>query len=331
MNLCGWLTKIGRFKLQANTIHSTQQIDQKLLTGQPNIEAGKPKVSILIISYNQKDYVAEALESAINQDYENLEVVISDDGSTDGTAEIIAEWQFRYPKRLIALLNRDNVGITRNTNRGLHACTGDFIAFQGGDDILLPGKITAQVNWFEQDRHRVLCGHLIEKFYQDGSKSPHVAKIKLLKGSGPTEIIQHGVPYGATSIMVRASEIPPYGCDEKIPSASDFLLWIEVLSSGGEYGYVDVVYARARRHNSNITNRVFDMLDDIEQTFLLVSERYPRYRVLCADSIIKHVIYTSGVCHLKEGNKGAARERFIATIQKKPLFVKAWIRLFQTF
>lgn len=317
--------------MQGKTIHITQQTDQRSSADQFNIETGKPKVSILIISYNQRDYVEEALESAINQDYENLEVVISDDGSTDGTAEIIAEWQSRYPKRLVALLNKENVGITRNTNRGLHACTGDFIAFQGGDDILLPGKITAQVNWFEQDLRRVLCGHQIETFYQDGSQSPHLSKLRLRGGIGPLALIKNGVPYGATSIMVRASEIPPYGCDEKIPSASDFLLWIEVLSSGGEYGYVDVVYARARRHNSNITNRVFDMLDDVEQTFLLVSERYPRYRVLCADSIIKHVIYTSGVCHLKEGNKRAARERFIATIQKKPLFVKAWIRLFQTF
>lgn len=306
------------------------QNDRRSFGGQFKPGSGKPKVSILIISYNQKDFVSEAIESAIKQDYENLEIVISDDGSIDGTAEIIAQWQSRYPERLVALLNKDNVGITRNSNRALRACTGDFIAFQGGDDILLPGKISAQVNWFEQDQRRVLCGHQIETFYQDGSKSPHLGRLRLREGIGPLALIKNGVPFGATSIMVRASEIPPHGFVETIPHASDLLLWIEVLCSDGEYGYVDGVYARYRRHKSNITSRVFDMTDDIERTFLYIAERYPQFKTICLESIIKHVIYNSGVLYLNTGNKRAARERFIATIKKKPLFAKAWVRLLQT-
>ena len=71
-----------------------------------NDPSAVPKVSIMIVSFNQRNFVAEAIESAVNQDYANLEVVISDDGSTDGTAEIIAQLQSRYPAANRALEQR---------------------------------------------------------------------------------------------------------------------------------------------------------------------------------------------------------------------------------
>lgn len=325
------MEKISSMHDEINIL-ANQQIGLRSADGQFNSEIGEPKVSILIISYNQKDYVAEALESAINQDYENLEVVISDDGSTDGTAEIIAQWQSRYPERLVALLNKDNVGITRNSNRALHACTGEFIAVQGGDDILLPGKIAAQVQWFLEDQERVLCGHQVEMFYEGGLLRPsHLAESRLRKGKGPEDLIRNGVPFPATAIMIRANVIPSHGFDESIPMASDWLFWIEVLMPAGKFGYVDGIYARYRRHDRSVSLKRFEMLNDVERTLLTVANRYPQYREICMDSIIRHVIYFGGVRHLNVGNKRAARERFIATIQKKPLFVKAWIRLLQTF
>ena len=81
------------------------------------VTADQPRVSVLIISFNQKDYIVDAMESAVNQDYDHLEVIVSDDASTDGTSEIIAAYQKRYPERLVALLHKDNVGITGNSIR----------------------------------------------------------------------------------------------------------------------------------------------------------------------------------------------------------------------
>lgn len=309
----------------------SEQDESSVITKRFECKEGNPKVSILIISYNQKDFVEDALRSAIDQDYENLEVVISDDGSTDGTADIIAEWQRRHPTRLVALLNKENVGITRNSNCGLQACTGDFIAFQGGDDILLPGKITAQIQWFLEDQERVLCGHQVEVFYEDGLRTPHLAESSLKEGRGPVNLIRNGVPFAATAIMLRATSIPPHGFDESIPVASDWLLWIEALMPSGKYGYVTGVYARYRRHDRSVSLKRFEMLGDVERTLQTVGTRYPVYKKICTDSMIRHVIYFGGVRHLNAGNKRAARENFISTIRKKPLYPKAWIRLLQTF
>lgn len=296
-----------------------------------NSQTEKPKVSIFIISFNQKDFIAEAIESAVSQDYENFEVVISDDRSTDGTAEIIAHWQSRYPERVKALLNKENVGVTRNCNRALRACTGEYITFMGGDDVLLPGKITAQVDWFQQDQSRVLCGHAVEYISADGSHLRYEGIKKLYQGIGPVKYIRRSDVLPGLSIMVRANTIPPHGFDEAIPIASDFLFWIEVLMNGGKFGYVDGFYSKHRVHDNNITKHNYiKILNDFELTFHLVANRYPKYRGICETSIIKHVIYYSGVYYLSIGNKKAAREQFLRTIKKRPHYIKAWLRLLQT-
>jgi len=315
----------------ATTLSANQPIESKSNGIRSNGPSAVPKVSIMIVSFNQKDFVAEAIESAVNQDYDNLEVVISDDGSTDGTAEIIAQLQSPYSERLIALLNKDNVGITRNCNRALRACSGQFIAFLGGDDVLLPGKVPAQVDWFKQDKRRVLCGHAIEHILANGSRMPNSPSPVLQEGTGPEELIRHGSPLPAQSIMVRASAIPPHGFDEAISIASDLLFWIEVLSGGGIYGHVDGVFAKYRDHENNVSKQYFAMLKDIELTYQIVANRYPRYRSLCMESIVKNVIYFGGVRCLSCGDNQAARRKFLETIRQKPLFVKAWLRLLQTF
>jgi len=289
-----------------------------------------PKVSIHVIAYNQERYIAEALVSAVTQGYSNLEVVVSDDGSTDGTAAIIRELQVAYPGRIIALFNEANAGITINANKALRACSGEYVAFLGGDDVLLPGKIAAQVSWFEEDARRVLCGHKTDVFYEDRSRAPKLDRDICREGVGPGLIIRDGAPFCGSAVMVRASAIPAHGFDESIPIASDLLFWIDVLSAGGSFGYVDGVYARYRRHADNISARHGSMLADVERSYRIVADKYPQYRDLCMDAITRHVVYFGGVRHLTAGDKPAARRQFLRTIRMKPLFAKAWLRLLQT-
>lgn len=290
----------------------------------------QPKVSIHVISYNQELYIAEAIQSAVSQDYRNLEVVISDDASSDRTFSIIRELQSVHPARIVALRNEANVGITRNSNRALRACSGDYIAFLGGDDVLLPGKISAQVEWFQRDAGRVLCGHKTEVFYEDASRPPKLDREACREGVGPEQIIRHGAPFCGSAVMVRASAIPDHGFDEAIPIASDLMFWIDVLASGGAFGYVDGVYARYRRHSNNISSRHADMLNDVEKTYRMVAAKYPVFHDLCLDCIIRHVVYFGGVRALTAGDKLLARQRFLRVLREKPFFFKALLRLLQT-
>ena len=289
----------------------------------------EPKVSIHIISYNQEAYIAEAIRSAAEQDYDNLEVVISDDGSTDHTPDIISKFEKRYPRRVVPILNATNRGITRNSNAGLAACTGELIAFMGGDDILLPGKM-AQVAWFQEAPHRVLCAHQVEVFYEDGSRPSHPLTRRLMAGSGADAVIRHQ-PFGATSVMVRADALPAGGFREELPMVSDIMLWIDILAAGGEFGFVDGTFARYRKHRGNITNDPFRGLGEVGRALELTRMDYPQYADAVRYAQVRRLAYDPGVALLASGRKREARQAFLRAIRQEPTFVKAWARLLQCY
>lgn len=294
-------------------------------------QSTQPKVSVLIVSYNQENFIEESVRSAADQDYENLEVVVSDDASSDRTQDLIAELRAEYPPgRIVALLNNDNVGVTPNCNRALRACSGEFVAFSAGDDVFLPGKIQAQIDWFAADPERVLCGHQAEVFYDDGSRPPHPLPNPLRTGSGADSFIRHG-GFGAVTVMVRAGALPPQGFEEALPLVSDYMLWVEVLAHGGEYGFVPGTFARYRRHGSNMSANPLKNSADVRRYFEIVAARYPRYRAACRYGMVRSFYYQTGVDLLRAGRKRESRTMFLDALRREPFYIKGWIRLAQSF
>ena len=100
----------------------------------------KPLASLLLITYNQKKYISEAIDSLINQNYENFEIVISDDASTDGTQDEILRLINLYKKsnpkiKIKYNFNTKNLDIGGNISEGFKSCDGEFIITCAGDDI----------------------------------------------------------------------------------------------------------------------------------------------------------------------------------------------------
>lgn len=287
-----------------------------------------PLVSISIISYNQIDFIRETLNSALEQDYPKLEVVIADDGSTDGTADIILEYAKEFPDRLIPLVGGPNLGITGNSNRALGACRGKYIAFQGGDDVLLPGKISAQVEWLERSSDRVLCGHQIEVFYED-SNVTHAHKRTMVSGKGSRWLIRNGNPYGATAVMVRASAVPAHGFNENLPQVSDGYMWIECLLGGGEFGFVEGVLARYRKHSNNFTNDKEPAILELEKMFCELELHYPDFTSDCRVGRANQLYYGLGVNHLNNKSYGSAFKFLLMAMKGNPINMKIYYRYAQ--
>ncbi len=104
-----------------------------------------PFVSVCIPSYNYAQYIAGAIDSVLGQTYWNFELVIVDDGSTDGTAQIVQDYEARCG--LIRFYrNETNLGMVKNWNRCLEIARGDFIKVMGADDLLEPTCIEKSVN-----------------------------------------------------------------------------------------------------------------------------------------------------------------------------------------
>jgi glycosyltransferase involved in cell wall biosynthesis len=120
------------------------------------------KITCIIPVYNGERFLGEALESVLDQQYPDLEVIVVDDGSTDDTPEILA----RFRKR-IRVLRQDHSGVAAARNLAMTVAEGDYIAFQDADDIWMPGKLAVQSECFRTRPELEICVGLIENFWMD--------------------------------------------------------------------------------------------------------------------------------------------------------------------
>ena len=106
----------------------------------------RPRVSVIITSYDQEDYLREAIDSVINQTVKPDEIIIADDHSTkDNSVDLIRAYVSRYPGWIHGLLQDENVGIPKNRNSALERTTGDLVAILDGDDRFLPRNLETQI------------------------------------------------------------------------------------------------------------------------------------------------------------------------------------------
>jgi glycosyltransferase involved in cell wall biosynthesis len=269
----------------------------------------RPLVSVHVVTYNQRDFIGDAIESALAQDYPNLEVVVSDDASTDGTDDTVREYARRYPTRVVAVTGETNLGISGNSNRCLRRCSGEYVAFLAGDDLMLPGKITAQIGWFEADPARVLCAHDMEHFESRTGRrlSLHSAISRPRAGRGVAAFLRAGCFAATSSVMVRAAAIPSRGFDERIRVHSDWKFAADCLVQGGEFGHLPDVFGRYRRHETNATARFSGLLwDEIHLGLALLEAERPELVSACKTARA-YAYYQRAVALLQQGHANDAR------------------------
>ncbi len=232
-----------------------------------------PKVSIFVITYNQVNLVREAILSCVNQDYDNFEVVISDDGSTDGTVDVLVDLKKAYPDKINLILNPINQGIAKNSNIALSNCRGEFVAFMGGDDILYPEKIRIQVAAFQANENLVFCYHPCHVMYEGAVVETVGDRKKDLVRDFHDVISNYGAQISGPVPMMAMHAKPSRGFDESIPTACDWLLFIEVCARG-DVVRLDNVLSIYRKHSNNIGKRIFEYGDDFLKTLAQVEIKF---------------------------------------------------------
>ncbi len=240
------------------------------------MEKDQPLISVFIPVYNQVDYIRQTLDSVINQNYSNLEVIVGDDGSTDGTQAVLQEYQTNYPSIIKPILATNQGGITTNCNRIFANCSGEFIAFLGGDDIWLPNKLEKQMLWFRNNPSGVLCYTKTAIFLE---KPDHIIAyqptlpIDELKKLDVFEITYKLGAVGS-SFLVRKEAVPKNGFEKSIPNVSDWLFYIETIYKK-DFGGLDEVLTMYRRHPNNISNDLMTIYAEHLLTLKLAEKKFP--------------------------------------------------------
>ena len=216
------------------------------------------KASILFISYNQRQFVAEAIRSAMAQDYPELELVVCDDASTDDTREIL-ENELRDCPAHISIIRAHpakNIGLLGNFNQGIAACSGGFVVVMAGDDISMPQRVSRIAAEFAADLRCMLVYSDWQRIDADGNPLPGTCGHKTDKtfayGSRPECIYAGGKGPGSTAAY-RSEIFRVFGSLELGRRPEDRSLWVRALLLG-EVRYLAEPLVKWRTHASNLSN-----------------------------------------------------------------------------
>lgn len=269
---------------------------------------GAPRVSVTVPTRNHRAFIAEALDSILEQDYPNVEILVADDASTDGTQAIVLEYAERFPRKIKVSLSKRRCGISLNANKAWHACEGTYVALMSGDDLMYPGKLRRQVELMERERDCVLCYHDLDVFLDQRGNTLYrwndERYNRPLEG-GVEKLIVHGTFAGACSVMVRRSAAPANGFDPRIPISSDWLFMIQTVASGGCIRFIGDTLGGHRRHDNNVTARVRDLSESF-RTLDIVESEYPQLRPYVSKGRGR-LYYAEAVSLLAEGRGPEAR------------------------
>jgi glycosyltransferase involved in cell wall biosynthesis len=218
-----------------------------------------PRVSVLVTSYNHARYVEEALDSLRRQTSPDFEVIITDDASTDGCAEVIEAWLARtgYPAQFIR--NHENRGICANRNASLARASGSFICSLSGDDCYEPERIERQLEFFLTQPPQVAVVYS-DMMIVDSEGRPVGESFldRLLEGEQPPQgeifaRILSGNFLPAPAAMVRRSAIDTVGGYDETLSFEDLDMWLR-LSFRYQFALLPGSLVRYRKLSSSMSN-----------------------------------------------------------------------------
>lgn len=208
----------------------------------------KPFVSVYMVTYNHEQYIAKAIESVLMQETKYpFQLIIGEDCSKDGTREIVRQYAKKYPDKIKAILNAENLGAQKNAGNVYKACKGKYIAMLEGDDYWTDsGKLQGQVDFLEENPGYSACFHNAKIITENSNKEWLYCTFKGSTTFTLADIIKKN--FIPTCSFVFRNEIDE-SFIEKITKldCGDWALYIYVAEKGKVF-YIDRIMSVYRSH-----------------------------------------------------------------------------------
>ena len=199
----------------------------------PEMSMTKPVASVVIPTHNRRHYLRQAIESVLCQSCQDFELIVVDDGSTDGTGAVVAEYSQQYPA--IRYEYQQNRGVAAARNRGIVLACGQFICFLDSDDIWKPHKLQTQLCFARENPHHSIIASDIDSFSETGVRQRRAkqAMYPVRDGDVLHELLFHNWIQTST-VMARRDLLEDVGgFDESIGQfAEDWALWMRLAAKG---------------------------------------------------------------------------------------------------
>lgn len=207
----------------------------------------KPLVSIITGIYNCASTLDEAIQSILNQTYDNWEMILCDDGSSDNTYQIAQKYQKQYPDKIIVVRNKKNLGLNKTLNHCLAEAHGTYIARMDGDDISEKTRLEKEVEFLELHPEFALVSTPMVYFDENGDWG-HGTSIKepVLR-----DFVFHAPCFCHAPVMIRKSvydDVGGYTEEDAFLRFEDCNLWYKIYAAGYK--------------GANLSEHLYKMRDD---------------------------------------------------------------------
>lgn len=272
-----------------------------------------PTISVIISCYNYGRFLKEAIESVLNQTYQDFEIIVVDDHSTDRTAEVMAEY-INNPK--ISYIQHDaHVGQVWNKNSGIELAKGEFIAFLDADDAYYPRKLEKQVEILRQCPQYDVTYCMGNQFDETLTNIVRTPNIKNLKAGWVTEDLFINCFTQGMTFMIRSrllKEIGGFPSDANtFGLGSDWAMMLELSTRTPFFGLNEPLY-KYRLHGSQVSKNVKNRIQSDKAVRKIFLKKHPksvsfktRYKVWQQVNLSKGFYYrvsgqfiTSTLCYI---------------------------------
>lgn len=228
-----------------------------------------PKISVLMGIYNCAGTLAEAIGCILAQTEPDWELILCEDGSTDGTWAVAERYRDQYPDRIVLLRNEKNMGLNYTLNRCLAAARGEFVARMDGDDRCEPTRFAKQLAVLEAQPELAVVSSTMTYFDENGTWG----SCRVLEAPQPRDFL-YGTPFCHGASMARRAAVQSVGGyteEARFLRVEDYDLWVKLYAAGFR--------------GVNLPEPLYHMRDDRNA----VARRKFRYRINEAGAIAKAV------------------------------------------
>lgn len=241
-----------------------------------------PKVSVIMATFNCKNTVAGSINSILSQTYTDWEFIICDDGSTDGTFEIVKQASAQYPDKITVLRNSVNLKLSYSLNRCLAVVHGAYIARMDGDDEAFPTRLERQVQFLDQHPEYAVVGTAMVPFDRKGDRPTRYAK----EFPDQRDLLLRS-PFFHATIMMRKNAydtVGGYCVSKRTERAQDYDMWFRFFAKGLkgynlQEGLYHVLEDNSAIRRRNLKARAYEVLTRLKGYQML---HYPWYLYPCA-------------------------------------------------
>ena len=239
------------------------------MTAKAQTSTSSQAVSVLVGAYNHECYVQECLDSIVSGSYPEIELIIFNDASPDGTSKAILQWQAEHPDFPTVFLDRQkNIGFTRSLNEAIAHATGEFVCIIAADDVMLPNGILDRVNYLTRnpeklavfaDSHivdsagKIVADSAIEGYFRHHGMRKDLLQIDELM---PYNIVFHWAVPGPV-FLCRRSAFEIVGAYDENSVAEDFDMYLR-LAARGKLGFCNSYVSSYRKHDQSMTSIQYD-------------------------------------------------------------------------